>query len=242
MSAPDATALARQIKDQFKRAVDGMVDFIALGALGLKLQEQLEFVRSETNSGSRGPVRGNPEATVAGWLKTHEIEYARQTLYRAIEIAENIRAEFKLGAKADLYDILKSKKPDPKQLAIREKISAFVAGKSQRQLLIGIGKPDAQVGGARVTTKKPTEAERREAWIADAQARAKTLCEDLHEVGERWQLLEDDQLRVAQKHAEEFAKRVKRWLETPKPQRAEFNVEKYVAAQEADSTTEEKQS
>jgi len=231
---PDAMHLARQIKDQFAKAVDGMVDFIALGALGLQLQAQLELVRSETNSGSRGPVRGNPEATVPGWLKAHEIDYAKATLYRAIEIAENIKAEFKLGAKADLYEILKGKKPEPKQLALREKITSFVAGKSQRQLLIGIGTPDAQVGGKRdARTKPPTEAERRAAWLDDAQQRAKSTFSGLHDLEERWKTLDDAQLKVALEDARAFVREADAWLKTPTPARAGIEVEKLMQAAEA---------
>jgi len=87
----------------------------------------------------------------------------------SLELAENIRAEFRIGVRTDLHEVLKGDKPDTKAMALREKITAFAAGKSQRQLLIGIGKPGATRGGWRERIgQKHTEEEIRAAWLEDA--------------------------------------------------------------------------
>lgn len=236
-ASPDTGELARQIKDQFDKAVGGMVDFIALGALGLRLREAIVSTRGQVATGGKD-AKGTG---IKGWLESNHLDYTRQTLYRAMEAAENIAAEFKLGPKADLYDILKGKKPEPKQLALREKINAFVAGKSKRQLLISVGTPDATIGGKRPKKDAPpTEQERREAWLSDAVQRADSTFAGLHDLGERWKTLDDAKLKVAIEDAKTFAREAEAYLKTPAPNRAGVRVEQYLAEIDAANTGDQK--
>lgn len=220
----DETKLARQITDQYEKAIGGMVDYIALGALG---QQVRAVVSTADTTAKRGPTAKGDG--VKGWLEAHAPGVSRPTLYRCMEIADHLKDEFKLGPRSDLYTILKGKAPDKKQLALREKITGFVAGKSQRQLLIGIGQPDAQIGGKRVAkTKPPTEAEIREAWLDDAKQRSLSTFSGLHDLDERWKTLADAELKVALEDAKAFVKEAEQWLKTPAPARTELRVEKFL--------------
>ncbi|MBI3885899.1 MAG: hypothetical protein HY302_09260 [Opitutae bacterium] len=235
---PNATAvkvddrkLGKQLTDQYHRATDGMVEYLAFGALAMNVQELVDSARG-ANSPQRGPeTKGTG---LKGWLKTYAPEITEPTAYRYIEMADGVKAEFKLGPRSDLYAILKGDKPEPKQLVLRDKISGFVDGKSQRQLLVSFGKYDAKTGGKRdAKTKPPTEAERRAAWLEDARQRSIATFSGLHDLEQRWKILDDAQLAVAVSDAEAFLKDAKAWLKTPPPARAALDVEKLLHAADA---------
>jgi hypothetical protein len=224
----DQKRLGRQIEDQYEKATTGLVENIALGGL----LEQVHKVLSTCGHNSRrGPqTKGDG---LKGWLAEHAPAVQRAAAYRCLDLAESIRAEFKIGVKTDLYELLKSAAPSPKEKTLREKIGAFVAGKSQRQLLIGIGRPDAQAGGHRPRQgPAPTEAEIRDAWLEDARNRSVSVFSGLHELDERWKTMPDNQLALAIEDARRFAREAEAWLKTPQPARKAIAVEKHLQAAE----------
>lgn len=218
-------ALGHQIETQYAKATSGLVENIALGGL---IEQARDIVSTCGHDRSRGGGRDTEGEGLKGWLAEHAPSVTRSTAYRCLELTKGVREELGIGKNADLYELLKGAKPTDKEVAQREKITAFVAGKSQRTLLIGFGKIDGERGGARnKRTKKPTPEEIRAAYLEDAKQRSVSVFSGLHELDDRWQVLSDDELRQAVKDAKEFTKRAEKYLELPKARRPEFNVEKY---------------
>lgn len=226
----DDRTLGRQLTDQYRKATAGMMEYLAFGALAMHARDRAEKQRAEGEIPSGGKAAAG--TGLKAWLEEFAPEVARATADRLIDMAEGVRAEFKIGAKTDLYSVLKATKPSTAEKKLRLKISAFVEGKSQRQLLIGFGKFQAKQGGARTTTKKVSEEQRREAWLTLAKQSAKSTVSELHELGDRWQLLDDKDLRLAATEAAAFAARAEKWLKTPVGQRAAFDLDQYIKSEE----------
>jgi hypothetical protein len=213
--------LGQQLEAQYHKCIIGMVDYIAFGALVLQVRE---IVSTADTLNAKG-------TGLKAWLEEFAPGVSRPTAYRCLELAEGIKAEFQLGARSDLYRILKGSDLSEGEASKREKIIRFVEGKSQRQLLLYIGKPDAKQGGKRESEQEKTPEQRHAEWIEAARSTAVTAFSALHDVDERWKLLDDDQLKLAVEDAERFAKQAKKWLETPPPARPAVEVEKYLEAQ-----------
>lgn len=222
-SESDQQVLGQQIQAQYERATTGLVENVALGGLIERAQEAILSTRGQVATGGSGAK----DTGLEGWLKLYAPAVTRGTAYRCLDLAEGVREEMAIGKKVDLYDVLKGSAPSDREAALREKITAFVAGKSQRTLLIGFGKIDGERGGKRTTTKKATPEEIRAAYLEDAKQRSLSVFSGLHELDDRWQVLDDDQLRLAVEDSEKFIKRARKYLEVPKARRPEFNVEKY---------------
>lgn len=228
-SEAEQQKLGAHLTSQYRLAVGGMLEHIAFGALVENVQRVVSALRTQSGRGGGPDTKGDG---LKGWLDRFAPEVSRPTAYRCMELAESIRAEFKIGERADLHHLLKGSKASPAELLKRKAITAFVEGKSQRQLLIGIGKPDAEVGGKRTKTKKLTPAEEQAEWIAAATQTAKSTANALRTIEERWKLLDDIELKLAVEAAEKFAEEARTWLKTPPPSRAALDAAKYLAAEE----------
>jgi hypothetical protein len=226
----DHRKLGEQLTHQYRAAVSGMYEYVAFGALVLNIQEAVATARG--GNSTRGP--GSKNTGLRAWLKEYAPEVSEQTAHRCRDLAEGVKAEFKLGVRSDLHDILKGQNPDEKTLARREKIQSFLQGKSQRQLLLYIGKPGATDGGARVTSDNLTPAEREKKLIEGLRKQASFAFSAFHSVKEKeeWKLLNDDQLHVAVEDAKKFLKQAEKWLETPPPARVGLQIEKYLQPNE----------
>lgn len=222
--------MGEHLTSQYRAAVSGMAEYIAFGAMVLNIEDMITV-----SARGHGGRFGDRDTGLKAWLKQFAPDVGRSVAYRCREIAEGIKAEFQLGARTDLYQLLKGSKLDEKDEFRRQKILAFVEGKSQRQLLFYFGKPDAQIGGKRVATEKLTAEQRREMWIEGARANAIQVFSGLHEIDEKWKLLNDDQLKLALENSKKLTKQMEKWLETPPPSRPQLQAEKYVQLEEVKS-------
>lgn len=232
LAALDDRGLGRQLLDQYHRATAGMVEYIAFGALALHIKGRVDSARG-ANSPQRGPT--TKDTGLKAWLKEHAPDISEATAYRYIELAEGVKAEFKLGPKTDLYLALKASTPSPAEEKLRAKIAAFVDGKSQRQLLIGFGKFDARQGGARTPAgKKLSPEEQLAAYVSLAQQESVSAFSGFHAStkAEKWKFCSDAELQVAIADAEKFAKQARKWLETPKAERAVPDAAKLFAEEQ----------
>lgn len=215
--------LGQQMKDLQRSSTEGMMHCIALGDL---VSEVRKVVSTCGNNSTHGPqTKGDG---IKGWLEKYtDGEVTLSSAYRYEQIAENVRDELAIGKKVNLALVITGEAGDEQSKRLREKVHTLVTGKSQRTLLLSIGKPDGERGGARTTkAKKPTPEEIRAAFLEDAKNRSVSVFSGLHELGDRFQVLDDAQLELAVKDAEQFVKRAKKWLELPKARRPELNVEK----------------
>lgn len=232
--------LGTQIADLYVKTTEGLVDCVALGDLVAQARQIASTVEA-------GRVRGGGRDTkgdgLKAWLEQYAPSVPRTTAYRFEDLAECVRDELKVGVKVNLHHVLKGERIDPKEKKLREKVTEFVAGKSQRQILLEVGKYQAQIGGARTTTKKLTPEQEQAEWIAAAKGRAETALNEIHTLEERWKLLTDDVIEQAAKDAAAMAKKMKEWLDTPIAQRAAIDVKKYLGestgAEEPSGETQE---
>lgn len=224
-SREEQVQLGEHLTAQFKAAIGGMIEFIAFGAMVLDVQTMLSPVSARGHGGKFG----DKDSGLKAWLKEFAPEVSRSTAYRCRDIAEGIKAEFQLGTTVNLYRLLKSSELDAKDIARREKIRDFVAGKSQRQLLLYIGKPDAQIGGKRESTKQLTPEEKHREYVEACKSRAVSTFSEFYSLKDRWKLLPDNQVQVALETAEAFVKEASKWLKTPPPARIVPDAEQILA-------------
>lgn len=220
----ELTKIGRQIEGLYEETTQGMVKCVALGDLVRQFRGVVSTVDTTTRKASHGPQ------TKGEGIKAELAKYApnvpRTTAYRFEDLADAVRDELKVGVKVNLHNVLLGNKPDEKTLKLRAKITDFVAGKSQRQILLEVGKYQAQIGGARTKQKQPTPEEVQAEFIEAARSRATTALNELHTLDDRWKLLTDDVLETAARDAEAMAKRVREWLKTPIAQRAALDVQR----------------
>lgn len=126
----DEAVMARQLSEQYQRAVGGLWEVVKFGAMMVHLRDALS-------------ARGQSGKGVAAWVEEHCPEISRPTAYRFMAIAEGLRQEVKLGAKVDLLNLLTADHKDlePKLLRKRTEIQDMLEGRSQRQLLLMFAEP-----------------------------------------------------------------------------------------------------
>ena len=224
----DPKKLGRQIEDLYVKSTLGLLDCIAMGDLVGQVRKPICSTRGTVATGGKD-AKGDG---IKGWLKEHAPSVPQSTAYRYEELAENVRDELKIGVKVPLAQIITREIKDPKAAKLLSRVSDFVAGKSARQLLIGIGQPDAEIGGKRTKSKKLTPAEEQAQWIEAATQTAVVTFSSLHELEERWKLLDDVQLKLAVSDAQAFLEEATEWLKTPPPNRPAIDAEKYLRATE----------
>lgn len=213
--------LGRQLVDQYKRACDGMVEYVAFGALAENAKVRIDSARG-VDSPKDG--RGAKGTGFKAWLNEYTGgQISEPTAYRYMELSDIVRAEVGAGQKVDLYHVLRGEKLDTKEAKLREKVSAFVAGKTQRQLLLAAGKWESGRRAPAVT--KESEEERHARLVEAAKATAVAAFSAFHEVGDRWMLVTKEQLELAIEDAKKFTKRAEKWLETPAADRVQFKIE-----------------
>lgn len=159
--------MAAQLSQQYQRAVGGLWEVMKFGAMMLKLREHLVLSARGQNSPLRGP--GSSESALSTWLTNHCPDVARPTAYRFMALADGLKKELELGAKADLC-LLLDRDGDPltpAQQRTRNEIALFLEGKSQRQLLFRFAVADPKQRGGyhgvprgKITPEMRVEAER----------------------------------------------------------------------------------
>lgn len=128
----DEALMARQLSDQYGRAVGGLWEVVKFGAMMM----HLATVVSTRGHDSIKDLQKFAGDGVKAWLAEHCPEISRPTAYRFKGLAEGLQKEFKLGEPADLHRILTAgedglNRADRK---MREQIAGFLEDKSQRQL------------------------------------------------------------------------------------------------------------
>ena len=221
----DQRKLGAQIEELYVATTAGMLDCVALGDL---VAQARKIVSTCGHDRLRGGGRDKSGDGLKAWLGEFAPNVPRTTAYRFEDLANIVRDELKVGTKVNLHHVLKGEDVGPKEQKIREKVTGFIAGKSQRQILLSIGKYQAQIGGARTSTKKLTAAETQHEWFVAAQKRALTACNELHTLEERWKTLNDAVVEKAAKDAERMAKQMREWLNTPVGNRTPLNIAKYL--------------
>jgi hypothetical protein len=125
--------MARQLSEQYQRAVGGLWEVVKFGAMMMHLQNTLfpELV----GNGNAKKFESEGEGLKA-WLAENCPELNRRTAYRFKGLAEGLQKEFKLGEPADLHRLLTASEDDLNRAdrKTREEIAGFLEGQSQRQL------------------------------------------------------------------------------------------------------------
>ena len=216
-------SLGDQLTSQYEKATAGMAEYIAFGALALNVREAINSARGvDTRPGGKESKGSGLKA----WLASYAPTVTESTAYRYIELAESVKQELGIGESVDLHHLLKDEKLTPAEKARKGKILALVEGKSQRQLLISIGKYEAPAKATK--SKKLTPEEEQAEFMESARVTAVTTLGSFHTLQDRWKLLTDPQIKLAIANAERFAKQAKKWLETPAPSRGEFDASRHL--------------
>lgn len=230
---PELKKIGRQMEDLYRKAQLGLLNAIAVGDLVAQARQVVSTVETTSHKATRGPqTKGDG---IKGILAEIAPSVPLSTAYRFEQLAENVRAEFAIGVRTPLAQIITGEKKDDKSLKLLAKLSDFVVGKTQRALLLEIGTPDPEIGGKRTKTKKLTPEQERAEWIAAATQTAKTTANAIQTLDDRWKLLDDVELKLAIAAAKKFTEEAAAWLATPQPSRAALQVEKYLQQEEAKS-------
>lgn len=127
IAAPEIQ-MARQLSEQYQRAVGGLWEVVKFGAMMMHLNQilspRLQGKFSEQGDGTKA------------WLAEHCPDIKISTAWRFKGLAEGLQKEFKLGEPADLHRLLTASEDDLNRAdrKTREQISEFLEGQSQRQL------------------------------------------------------------------------------------------------------------
>jgi hypothetical protein len=129
----DEALMARQLSDQYGRAVGGLWEVVKFGAMMMHLQTVLTPRVESKHAGSGRYAEGEG---LKAWLAKHCPDIRESTAYRFKGLAEGLQKEFKLGEPADLHRLLTAGEDDLNRAdrKMREQIAGFLEGKSQRQL------------------------------------------------------------------------------------------------------------
>jgi hypothetical protein len=130
---PDERLIARQLSEQYQRAVGGLWEVVKFGAMLAHTQQHL-FADLRGKGGSRG-IESSGDGLKA-WLAEQCADINYKTAWRFKGLAEGLQKEFKLGQPADLQRLLTSSEDDLTRAdrKVRQEIGDFLEGQSQRQL------------------------------------------------------------------------------------------------------------
>lgn len=186
---PKDAEMGQQLTVQYERAIGGIREVLIFGAMMLKVRD---IVSTRGNDRSRGGGRDTEGQGLKGWLANNAPKVNLSTAYRFMDLAEGLRDEFSLAKKTDLVHLLSApvEKLAKPERAKREKIDAFVEGKSQRQLLFDFGidtragKPKGGDTSEHRSGKRRTKAEKDADDAAEAAAELWPGLRD--ELSEEW--------------------------------------------------------
>lgn len=183
--------MARQLEEQYGRAVGGLWEVVKFGAMMLHLREIL-IPRAESKH--KGSGRYAAGEGLKAWIEANCPIIKLATAWRFMDLAEGLKNEMKLGKKVNLYEVLTLEESElpPKLQAKREQIAAFLEGKSQRQLLFHFANPNPKPTGGARNAQRLTDEERIERDREDARKRWTDLANTIkHEGidGKTWTLL-----------------------------------------------------
>ncbi len=228
LSTADHERLGKELTAAYHEAIDGHLRVLAFGA---KFMEVEKVVSTCGHNSTRGPqTKGTG---MKAWLEQHAPAISRPTAYRFRDIADGVATKFGIKEPARFFSAPVAKLAAPEQ-AKREKISAFMADKSMRQVQLELGltnptKDTDLATGKRVHhPARRTPAELQEEWTKAARARATETFSDLHDLDDRWKLLDDAHLKVTLADAKKLVKDLTAWLETPEPVRVGCEIERHL--------------
>ncbi len=147
----DDAEMARQLGEQYSRAVGGMREVLIFGAMMMQLEKELS-ARGQLKVGR--PAKGE-SGGVSEWLETHRPEINRSTAYRFKTVAEAIQNDFKVPAKITFTDLVmlpSESLTEPLRLKQQE-LFDYVDGTSQRSWMDKF-KPRHNPGGWKGGPKK----------------------------------------------------------------------------------------
>lgn len=160
-SRRDQTAImARQLSEQYQKAIGGLFEVVRFGAMMIVLREKIGV----TDTAGR-QTKGDG---LKPWLTEHCPGISHASAFRFMAIAEAVHDELHLGKRTNLAEMVSTPVDDlPQRLAKkRRELEAFLEGKSQRQLLLSFGNPDAgRRGGDRGNTHRDETPEQKEKRI-----------------------------------------------------------------------------
>ncbi len=213
--------LGRQLSEQWDKVVGGQREQLVFGAMMMKLRARIATGSAcGASKASHDPTKKG--TGLKGWLKEHAPRVAESTAYRLMEIAEGVRAEFKLGAKVDLELLLAAQieNLDGALAKKRAAIEQCIEGQSQRQLLLTFGK-EAKLRGGDTSGKaeKLTPEEQRALDLQNLREDATAPFKLLSELGDKWHVFNDAEGEGAIDIAEAWLVKAKAWFKTPKSKR-----------------------
>ncbi len=134
----DEALMARQLGEQYQRAVGGIWEVVKFGAMLAHLRDSLIDAAKQKHDGSGRYADGEG---LKAWLDVNCPDISRRNAYRFMAIAEGLREELHVPERVDLVALLTADHTtlEPKLLKHRSKIADFLEGKSQRQLLLMLG-------------------------------------------------------------------------------------------------------
>lgn len=221
----DDHAIGLELTALYNDANDGFRRVLRFGAAFLYVESRVTACDTHNNTARKG-------GGMKGWLEKYAPDVARSTAYKYRDIAEAVALKFHIADPALCFGTDQKALP-PAEQAKREKAIEFVAGKSLNGVQMELGLKNAPTPKPIVQQAALTPEQEHEEFIKAARARAVTAFSELHTLGERWQLLPDEQLTLAATNAAAFAKAAKAWLATAPLQRAAFDVARHLAADNA---------
>lgn len=212
---PSESLMAAQLSAQYQKAVAGLVEQIKFGAMMMVVRSHVVSTRGHVDMKDLHITRGGLNT----WMAENCPEISRPTAYRWMRMADIVKQEFQIGEKTDIVAILdEADGVTEKHQKLGEKIRAFIAGKSARQLLFdfsaGVGDPKPR-GGAREGThpeSKMTPEELDAALIAAADRDVNDIYARLNQyVTEKhnWHLVHINRFLAFQSLLEESAKQIR---------------------------------
>jgi hypothetical protein len=206
---PSDAIEAEQLTAQYDKAISGLLEQVKFGAMMLTKEKALSM------RGRGGPdIKGDG---LKGWLEKHCPKIHISTAWRFKACAEAVKEELQIGDRTDMSRLLGSAAEalNPKEQRVRKHIESFLAGKSQRQLLLDFrvgtdtdkkpgGHPELnafikerypELSGQRLSLEKLTTEMREEfeAWkVEQNKNRPSGLALQKKRARDRWMKLEQD--------------------------------------------------
>lgn len=126
----DHACMAQQLRECYRRGLDGIQSFILMGAILCKLRHMA----------AESPEDAAFEGGWHGWLERNTPEIPRATAHRMMMLAEQVRATCRLGARTDLVKLISAAPSELSENELRRKetLHGFLAGNSARKIMLGL--------------------------------------------------------------------------------------------------------
>lgn len=219
--------LGAELTTLYHEAEDGFRRVLRFGAAFLRVEQIVNGTRA-VNSPKRGPGAYG----FANWLRDHAPEISERSAIRYRDITEALCGKFKIADPERVFAADAATLPEADQ-AKRAKALDFVAEKSLRQVqleldLVSAKPSESPMRAVRKQAEAKTPEQKDAEFIAAARATALQTMIAFDELDDRWQLLNDAQIKLAADNAERFAKLARAWVELPPARRALFDSKRHL--------------